>query len=46
MKSVGTEIFWPWYTLIGAVVTMVTAWLMCKWFSRAGAASGTERARG
>jgi len=26
MKVVGTEIFWPWYTLIGAVVTLSTAW--------------------
>ncbi len=25
MNTVGTEIFWPWYTLIGAVVTLVTA---------------------
>ncbi len=25
MKHVGTEIFWPWYTLIGAVVTIVAA---------------------
>jgi SSS family transporter len=26
MEAVGTEIYWPWYTLIGAVVTLVTAW--------------------
>ena len=30
MKTVGTEIFWPWYTLIGATITLLTAWLMRK----------------
>ncbi|HWW02771.1 MAG TPA: sodium/solute symporter [Candidatus Acidoferrum sp.] len=28
MAWVGTEIFWPWYTLIGAVVTLGTAYLV------------------
>jgi Na+/pantothenate symporter len=28
LKVVGTEIFWPWYTLIGALVTLSTAWLV------------------
>jgi len=28
MSTVGAEIFWPWYTLIGAVVTIGMAWLM------------------
>ena len=28
MKIVGTEIFWPWYTLIGAIITLLTAWLV------------------
>jgi len=28
MSTVGTEIFWPWYALIGAVVTIGAAWLM------------------
>jgi SSS family transporter len=28
MKVVGTEIFWPWYTLIGALFTLGTAWLV------------------
>ena len=28
MKTVGTEIFWPWYTLIGATITLLTAWLV------------------
>jgi SSS family solute:Na+ symporter len=32
MKWVGTEIFWPWYTLIGAVVTLVIATLARKCF--------------
>jgi SSS family transporter len=26
MRTVGTEIFWPWYTLIGAVITLLVAW--------------------
>jgi Na+/proline symporter len=26
MAHIGTEIFWPWYTLIGAIVTTATAW--------------------
>ena len=25
MNYVGTEIFWPWYTLIGAIVTLSVA---------------------
>ncbi|HEV2210424.1 MAG TPA: hypothetical protein VG167_16740 [Verrucomicrobiae bacterium] len=25
-RHVGVEIFWPWYTLIGAVITLGTAW--------------------
>jgi solute:Na+ symporter, SSS family len=41
MKTVGTEVFWPWYTLIGAVVTLMTAWLMCWWLTPAGVASKT-----
>jgi len=28
MRIFGTEIFWPWYTLIGAVVTLATAFLV------------------
>jgi Na+/proline symporter len=27
-KTVGPEIFWPWYTLIGGAVTIGTAWLL------------------
>lgn len=26
-KSIGTEILWPWYTLIGLLVTLTTAWV-------------------
>jgi SSS family transporter len=26
-RTIGTEIFWPWYTLIGFLVTLSTAWL-------------------
>ena len=29
-KVVGTEIFWPWYTLIGLVITLSVAWLVQK----------------
>jgi solute:Na+ symporter, SSS family len=28
MKVVGTEIFWPWYTFIGATITLLTASLV------------------
>jgi SSS family solute:Na+ symporter len=28
MKLVGTEIFWPWYTLLGVIVTLSVAWLV------------------
>ena len=34
MKIVGTEIFWPWYTLIGAIVTLATARLVNTWLPR------------
>jgi SSS family transporter len=29
-RTIGFEIFWPWYTLIGAMVTLVTAWTTQK----------------
>ncbi len=29
-RTVGPEIFWPWYTLIGAVVTIGIAWLIAR----------------
>jgi solute:Na+ symporter, SSS family len=32
--TIGTEIYWPWYTLIGATVTLSTAWLVSKWLGR------------
>src|SRR5207302_795628 len=25
-RTIGIEIFWPWYTLIGAMITLLTAW--------------------
>jgi SSS family transporter len=31
MNAIGTEIFWPWYTLIGATITLTTAWLARRW---------------
>jgi hypothetical protein len=27
-RTIGTEIFWPWYTLIGLVVTLTAAGLV------------------
>ena len=39
MKIVGTEIFWPWYTLIGALVTVGSAWLI---HAGSGAKSNSE----
>ena len=27
MRTFGAEVFWPWFTLIGTVVTLVVAWL-------------------
>jgi SSS family transporter len=26
-RAIGTEIFWPWYTLLGLLVTLSTAWV-------------------
>jgi hypothetical protein len=30
MKIIGTEIYWPWYTLIGLSVTLATAFVFRK----------------
>jgi SSS family transporter len=30
IRTIGTEIFWPWYTLIGVTVTLGTAWAVGK----------------
>src|SRR5262249_42015087 len=30
MSVVGTEIYWPWYTLIGVCVTLGVAWLVAR----------------
>lgn len=35
MEKVGTEIFWPWYTLIGAIITLGTAWVARRWLPAA-----------
>jgi len=34
MKAIGTEIFWPWYTLIGAVITLTAAGLVGSMMNR------------
>ena len=26
--TIGTEIYWPWYTLVGVIVTITVAWLV------------------
>lgn len=39
---VGPEIFWPWYTLIGVVVTLTTSWLFRKLLPEANGNSATE----
>jgi hypothetical protein len=31
LAVVGSEIFWPWYTLLGTVVCLATAWLVRRW---------------
>jgi hypothetical protein len=36
MRTIGTEIYWPWYTLIGLTVTLTTAWIMEKLNRKAG----------
>ncbi|MFO1487287.1 MAG: hypothetical protein U1F65_02305 [Verrucomicrobiota bacterium] len=34
MRWVGTEIYWPWFTLIGAVITLGVAWVVAKFLPR------------
>ncbi len=34
MRRVGVEIFWPWFTLLGATVTIAVAWTAGKLFPR------------
>jgi len=31
-KTIGTEIFWPWYTLIGVIITVSVAWVWGRFF--------------
>lgn len=33
-KLIGTEVFWPWYTLIGTTVTLLSAWAVQRVFGR------------
>jgi SSS family transporter len=33
-KAIGTEIYWPWYTLIGLLVTLAVAWLTERVFAQ------------
>ncbi len=40
MQTFGAEVFWPWFTLIGTVVTLGVAWAMKQvWPERPGAAA-------
>ncbi len=34
MRVIGTEVFWPWYTLIGLIITLVAAWLVRRLSNR------------
>jgi SSS family solute:Na+ symporter len=34
MSIVGTEIYWPWYTLIGVCVTLPVAWVVARFSPR------------
>jgi SSS family transporter len=36
MRTIGTEIYWPWYTLIGATLTLSTSWSVSKLLRRRG----------
>ena len=45
LRYVGTEIFWPWYTLIGATLTLSIAWLVRKWTTRAEPSVALEGSR-
>lgn len=43
MRTFGTEVFWPWYTLIGTLVTLAVAWIARLVF-RQTASAGTQSA--
>jgi len=36
MRIVGAEIFWPWYTMIGFIVTLTAAWVVGKFTTKPG----------
>ncbi len=42
LKIAGTEIFWPWYTLIGAAITVLTALLLQRWLARPTPRAGND----
>ena len=42
MRIVGTEIFWPWYTLIGALLTLGAAGLLRHWTNRRGLSASLD----
>jgi hypothetical protein len=44
-RTVQTEIFWPWYTLIGAVVTITVATLYDRFFGGTGPQASGGRPR-
>jgi len=42
MRIVGTEIFWPWYTLIGVIVTVTVAWTTQRLLDSAASQQATK----
>ena len=38
-EKIGMEIYWPWYTLIGATITLSTAWVVRRFLQRQTAGS-------
>ncbi len=42
MKTIGTEVYWPWFTLIGATITIVTALIVRRWTGPAALSPSTE----
>jgi SSS family transporter len=43
MRTIGTEVFWPWFTLIGLTITLSIAWLAYKCLPVADVRSPSER---
>lgn len=42
LRTVGTEVFWPWYTLIGTIVTLAVAWAVARTSGKPGSPSSTS----